>query len=117
MTKKYLKIQRLSLDLMTVSRSANETPNNIVAPERNATRLTKCFLGNDRKPLERDNATGDTKSASGPASRRDTVFAIERMRTCVEVAASVDESSVMMSVEDDGRDKTMVPMFEITISH
>jgi hypothetical protein len=52
---------------------------------------------------------GDTKSAKGPTSRRESVLAADIKRTCVAVAASVLE-------EYDGRERTIVPILDITVS-
>lgn len=40
--------------------------------------------------MGRYDATGDTKSARGPARRRENVLARERSLTCVEVAMSAE---------------------------
>lgn len=63
---------------------------------------------------------GDTKSAMGPARSREMVFANESIWTCPEVARSFDGTNVVLAPEDDsdgGRESTIVPMFDKTISH
>lgn len=58
-----------------------------------------------------DGTMGDTKSAKGPMSRRESVLAIDIKRTSVAVAASAD------GVEEyDGRERAIVPILDITIS-
>jgi hypothetical protein len=84
---------------------------------RKATRLRRCFWEILHSPEGRYDATGETKSARGPTKSRNPVFARDRRRTCVEVARSVAGTDVDVGDEDEGSDKTMVPMLEITISH
>jgi hypothetical protein len=58
---------------------------------------------------------GDTKSAKSPTSRRESVLAADIKRTCVAVAASVDGAAIVLG-EYDGRERTIVPIFDITVS-
>lgn len=64
---------------------------------------------------------GDTKSAIGPASSREMVFANESIWTWLEVVRSFRGARIMdlesESVEVEGKDSTIVPMFDNTISH
>lgn len=60
-------------------------------------------------------AEGDTKSARGPTTRRESVLATERKRTCVAVATSVDGAAVGLEA-CDARERTIVPILDITIS-
>ena len=71
-------------------------------------------------PLGKYDAIGDMKSAMGPTRSRDIVFERERILTCVDVAESVDGIPRILipeEDEDEGKDSTMVPIFDITISH
>lgn len=58
---------------------------------------------------------GDTKSAKGPTSRRESVLAADIKRTCIAVAASVDGAAIVLG-EHDGRERTIVPILDITVS-
>lgn len=64
---------------------------------------------------------GDAKSAIGPASSREMVFANESIWTWLEVVRSFRGARIMdlesESVEVEGKDSTIVPMFDNTISH
>lgn len=100
---------------MTVSSKVNETISSRLASVRNATRLMRCFLGAEAAtPGMYDTGTGDVKSARGPDASLETVLATERKRTWVEVAAL---SVAAEEPEEGGRDNTMVPILEMTISH
>jgi hypothetical protein len=60
------------------------------------------------------------KSAMGPTRSREIVLAREIILTCVDVAESIDRTSrtsIPEEDEDEGKDSTMVPIFDITISH
>ena len=58
------------------------------------------------------------KSARGPEIRRDNVLEMERRRTCVAVTDSAEEDRNLTPDTASGyRESTMVPIFEITISH
>ena len=64
--------------------------------------------------------TGETKSATGPTRSLEIVLERESILTCVDVAESVDGIPTTDTPEGDeegGRDSTIVPIFEITISH
>jgi hypothetical protein len=56
------------------------------------------------------------KSANGPTRSRPKVLARENSLTCVAVAMAI-EGIPDDNGDDGGSDSTMVPMFDITISH
>ncbi len=60
---------------------------------------------------------GEIKSAIGPTSRRETVLARDRSRTWVDVAMAAEGMDASEADEDGGREVTIVPTFDITISH
>jgi hypothetical protein len=60
---------------------------------------------------------GDIKSASGPEIRRDNVLEMERRRTCVVVTVSTEVERDPKPVDSGNRESTMVPIFEMIISH
>jgi hypothetical protein len=88
-----------------------------VDADTKATRLMWCFLGKQRIPLGKHEAAGDTKSASGPTASREQVLASERSLTCVDVDTLADRRAVVVVADEDGNDNTIVPIFDITISH
>jgi hypothetical protein len=70
--------------------------------------------------LGKYDATGERKSATGPTRSLEIVLESESILTCVDVVESVDGMpTISISGEDEeaGRDSTMVPIFDITISH
>ena len=92
----------------------------IVEPTRNAIRLTRCFLGYCWSPLGEYDTTGETKSATGPTRSLEIVLERESTLTCVDVAESADGMPTKLVPEGDeagGRDSTIVPILESTISH
>lgn len=69
----------------------------------------KCF----RVAGETNVTVGESKSAMGPTRRRVTVLEMASIFTWAEAAAPTDlEKSAA-----EGRDSTIVPTFDITISH
>jgi hypothetical protein len=63
---------------------------------------------------------GDMKSTRGPERRRESVLEMEIRRTWVAVAVSAEEEKVFKLVPEVAfgyRERTIVPIFEMIISH
>ncbi len=86
----------------------------MAGPDKKANLLILCFLGNTT-PSERYAAIGDTKSAKGPTDIRVRVFAAAMRFTWNGTPDSESEYPVI--VVEEGSDATIVPIFEIIISH
>ena len=115
---KDLNAQRPSCERMPTPIQMKVRASNAVEAVRNIMRLTWCFLANPKVPLGRYKATGEIMSARNPTKSREHVLARERSRTWLEVemsAAGVDANAIVEGKEV-GRERTIVPILEITIS-
>lgn len=75
------------------------------------TLLTRCFLGNADVP-RMGTATGDTKSATKPVTRRVIVLDNDNSCTCCAVMVGEEAGKGALC----GREKTIVPMLDNIIS-
>ena len=85
--------------------------------DKRATLLMRYLCGDDCTSTEARELTGDIKSARGPETTRDRVLEMEMRRTWVAVAAAAEEGTPILDVRSELRERTMVPIFEIIITH
>jgi hypothetical protein len=86
--------------------------------DRNTTLLIWYLDGSGGLLPGMSEVTGDIKSTRGPERRRESVLKMEIKRTWVAVALSAEEERAPVPEVDFGfRESTIVPIFEMIISH